>query len=571
MLSVSLTNTNQTENPESVLSNDPISYTEAMSRPDSELWKQATRNEWESLLLNNTFELSGYQPQHAKEGESQNNQSGIPFGIHAIGSKWVYKRKLNPDGTTRYKVRLVVKGYEQVEGIDFKETYAPVSKLTTVRMLLNLAAKYDWRVDHLDVVTAFLNPKIDRDNVYMSLPPGIDWLDPDLYQSSIHCVRLLKALYGLKQAPRLWYEDINQFLLSIGFEQSTTDPNLYIQHSVLLLLYVDDILLVSTGNNDSSSDIKEKIQNRYQTMDLGPVKRFLGLEIERDVKQRSITLSQSEYIKSILNRYQMQSSHSVSSPMDPNIDLNNLNCHDKFVADRNLYLSIVGSLMYAALGTRPDISFAVTVLSRYNIQPLQMHLTAAKRVLRYLKSTAHYKIHFIGQQASSEIENSLGICGYTDSDWAGNTLDRKSVGGCIFTGNGITGGPILWQAKSQTVVALSTLEAEYIACSDATREGLWLRRLHQDIISSINSQVTPNNEPIPIMCDNQGALKLIETGVVKQKTKHIDVKFHHSHHEQKAGNIIFRYIPSNENTADLLTKALPAPRHQQLTRMINIF
>jgi hypothetical protein len=562
--SVSLSNTDQTKNPESLLNNDPISYTEAMGRPDSELWKQATRNEWKSLLLNNTFEL--YQPEQVKEGNLQYNLSGIPFGVHAIGSKWVYKKKMNPDGTTRYKVRLVIKGYEQVEGIDFNETYAPVSKLTTARLLLSLAAKYDWRVDHLDIVTAFLNPKIDRDNVYMSLPPGIEWLDPDLYKSSTQCVRLLKALYGLKQAPRLWYEDINQFLLSIGFDQSTTDPNLYIQNGILLLLYVDDILLIYTGNDDSSG-VKERIKNRYQITDLGPVKRFLGLEIERDIKRKSITLSQSEYIKSILHRYQMQSSHSVSSPMDPNIDLNNLNCHDKIVADRNLYLSIVGSLMYVALGTRPDISFSVTVLSRYNVQPLQMHLTAAKRVLRYLKNTEHYKLHFIGQSIPSESENALGICGYTDSDWAGNTLNRRSVGGCIFSGN--TGGPILWQAKSQTVVALSTLEAEYIACSDATREGLWLQRLHQDIISSTN--ITFYIEPMPIMCDNQGALKLIETGVVKQKTKHIAVKFHHSHHEQKAGTVIFRYISSKENTADLLTKALPAPRHQHLTRMINIF
>src|SRR5258705_7229734 len=162
----------------------------------------------------------------------------LPFASKPIGCKWVFKTKINPDGSTRYKARLVIKGYQQVEGVDFTETYAPVSKMATFRLLLSKCAKQHWSIDHLDVVTAFLNPKIDRNDIYMDLPEGVEWLDPRLV--GCRSLRLLKALYGLKQAPRLWFEDIRAFLLSLGFTGCEEDLNLYIKNGVMLLLYVDD-------------------------------------------------------------------------------------------------------------------------------------------------------------------------------------------------------------------------------------------------------------------------------------------------------------------------------------------
>jgi hypothetical protein len=252
--------------------------------------------------------------------------------------------------------------------------------------------------------------------------------------------------------------------------------------------------------------------------------------------------------------------------MDANVDLDNPLCEDKQVADTTLYQSMIGSLMYAALGTRPDIAFCVAVLSKYNANPLQMHLTAAKRALRYLKKTSKYELHY----SSTVQQPDTSIVGFTDSDWAGSTGSRKSIGGYVFQMNK---GSISWQAKSQTVVALSTLEAEYIACSDATREAIWLRRLRAEIDQLGDPTVSmpiPITTPTPINCDNQGALKLIATGVLKAKTKHIDIKFHHARDEQEKGHVKFDYVASEDNIADLLTKALPAPRHQTLTSKIGL-
>lgn len=562
------------------LSADPTSYAEAMAGPNQAQWKAATIEEWNSLLENNTFQL--YEQQQLSEPCIEANKDHltpvkVPFGVKPIGSKWIYKTKCNPDGSTRYKARLVIQGFQQVPGVDFNETYAPVSKLTTLRLLLSLAAQYNWTIDHMDVVTAFLNPKIDREHIYMTLPLGMDWIDPKATTETTTrmIVKLLKALYGLKQAPRLWYEEINAFLLEIGFTQSNTDPNLYLMAEVLLLLYVDDILIFYISINRTAGDrVKKQLRSRYKMTDLGLARRFLGLEIDQN--NEVITLGQQHYIDTILRRFDIVAARNAPSPMDSNVHLDNINCEDTEVVKRKLYLSIVGSLMYAALGTRPDISYSVTTLSRYNVQPLQMHLTAAKRTLRYLKGTSNLKLHFPKPKPHSDSTTSLSLPvlnGFTDSDWAGSTSTRKSIGGCVFFAveNGL-GSPILWQAKAQSVVALSTLEAEYIACSDATREALWLRRLHYEVIQTYGSSLNLLEGPVtvPIGCDNQGALKLLETGVVKQKTKHIDVKYHHSHDEQVRKNVKFYYVTSKDNVADILTKALPSPRHQELTRMMGL-
>jgi hypothetical protein len=267
----------------------------------------------------------------------------------------------------------------------------------------------------------------------------------------------------------------------------------------------------------------------------------------------------------------------AKSPLDPQTDLANTQCEDK-PANRKKYLSMVGSLMYAALGSRPDIAFSVTALSRYNVQPLEMHVTAAKRVLRYLKTTSEFRIHYqrLPHPANSHPhEPYITIIGYTDSDWAGNVTTRKSVGGCVFglgytntTQDLVMSGLIHWQAKSQSVVALSTLEAEYIACSHATRESLWLRRMLKEAADGMAVKISDG--PVPIGCDNQGAIKLITSGVVQQKSKHIDVKYHHTHDEQLKGNVRFQYVTSASNPADLLTKPLAAPRHEQLLELTGL-
>ena len=201
-------------------------------------------------------------------------------------------------------------------------------------MLLSHCVKASWSLDHLDVVTAFLNPKVDRDDIYMQLLEGIDWLDPRL--SASQGVRLLKALYGLKQAPRLWFEDIQAFLLKLGFRQCNEDPNLYIKKGVIILLYVDD-LLISYCDKQAADEVKQLLKRKYKMSDLGSARRFLGMIIKQT--DRGIFLSQETYIDSMIRRFRMEDATPVHSPMDPHAMLDNEACEDK-PADRKLYLSI---------------------------------------------------------------------------------------------------------------------------------------------------------------------------------------------------------------------------------------
>ena len=227
-------------------------------------------------------------------------------------TKWVYKTKHNPDGSIRYKAWLVIKGYEQT---DFGETYAPVGKLTRFRYLISLIARYEWNMDHLHVVTAFLNPEIDDDDIYMTLPDG--W--PEGLNAPKIIVRLRKALYGLKQAPRLWHDNINAFLLSLGFTQSSADPNLYLRSdSILILLYLDDISMsYPEAATKAAIEVKVKLSEKYKITNLGPARQFLGIEIHCD--GTGISLGQKAYITTILRRFGMEHTHGVSTPMDPNI------------------------------------------------------------------------------------------------------------------------------------------------------------------------------------------------------------------------------------------------------------
>jgi hypothetical protein len=334
----------------------------------------------------------------------------------------------------------------------------------------------------------------------------------------------------------------------------STNPNLYIKDGVLLLLYGDDILIVSSSDDSPSSSANQVItalKTKYKMSDLGKVRCFLGLEINRD--ENGISLSQETYIDTMIKWFGMEDSCNVSNPLDPNVRLENEECEDN-PADRTLYLSLIGSLMYATLGSRLDISFTISSLSRYNLAPLATHLTAVKRVLRYLKSTSAFRLHF---PACTK-----GLEGFTDSDWAGCHSTRKSVGGSVFQ---INNGTISWKSKSQTVIALSNLEAEFIAYSDGTREAVWLSRLEANMLN------LPAGHKVPMACDNQGAIKFIKSWIPKANTKHIDVKHLHTHDEDKKGNVDFHYIESQNNLADIMTKPLPVPLHQELTRKLAIY
>jgi len=341
-------------------------------------------------------------------------------------------------------------------------------------------------MDHLDVVTAFLNPEIDDDDIYMNLPEG--W--PEGLNPPKIIVRLRKALYSLKQAPRLWHDDINAFLLSLGFTQSSADPNLYLRSDgILILLYVDDISMsYPDAATKAAIEVKAKHSEKYKITNLGPARHFLGIESHRD--NTGFSLGQKAYIATIFRRFGMEHTHGVSTPMDPNVKLDLAeDWGEKELEQEDItdYQAVMGSLIYAALATRPDILYAVAALSRYNSRPFTSHMTAATRVLQYLKSTANFRLHFtgngigigIGIGININIGNSL--VGYSDSDWANDSADRKSQGGHVFLASN---GAVSWQSRKQGLIAMSTLEAEFIACSEASREAKWLLQLQKDIPSA---------------------------------------------------------------------------------------
>ena len=511
---------------------DPEVYEEAA---ESEDWRAAMREEFSSLLQNETWETCERRDAHKT-------------GKHAIGCKWVYKTKTNADGSLRYKARLVIRGYEQVPGEDFDETFAPVARLETFRIILALAATNRLHIHQMDVVTAFLNPDIDGE-VYMELPPGIEnsWLWPERAnrQKTSHDTirRLLKALYGLKQAPHLWFKHIDAFLRSLGFCPSDNDGNLYIAHDVWILLYVDDLLIVSQSEQ-RIAEIKQQLHDQYRMTDLGVAKQFLGLEIH--YSDDRIYLRQRRYAQKVLRRFQMFDAYPHATPLDPGTRLTKATKGDQLV-DPKEYQALTGSLMYLMRATRPDLAFTVSALAKHNSKPTHEHLQAAKHALRYLKGTVDMALVY-------QRNGSAAITGYTDSDWAGDLDDRKSTSGFVFK---LSGAAVTWSSRKQSLVAQSSTEAEYIGCSEAAREAVWLRRLLGDL------QAKSQETPITLHADNQGSIKLTENTRFHGRTKHIEIRYHFVREAHQNGAIRLTYLPTAAMTADILTKSLPKETHQQ--------
>jgi hypothetical protein len=411
-------------------------------------------------------------------------------------------------------------------------------------------------MDHLDVVTAFLNPEIDDNDIYMTLPEG--W--PEGLNAPKIVVRLRKALYSLKQAPRLWHDDINAFLLSLGFTQSSADPNLYLpSYGILILRYVDNISMAyPEAATKAAIEVKAKLSEKYIITNLGPARQFLGIEIHRD--DTGISLGQKAYIATILRRFGMENTHGVSTPMDPNVKLDLAEDRgEKELEDITVYQAVVGSLMYAALATRPDISYADAALCCYNSRPFTSHITAAKRVFQYLKSTADFRLHF----TSNGIDIGNSLVGYSDSDWANDSADCKSQGGHVFLASN---GAVSSQSRKQSLIAMSTLEAEFITCSEASREAKWLLQLEKDIHGS-----QKDSPPLPINRYNQDALTLITTGIIKAQTKHIDVCYHNSRDLHKRQIVNYSYVHTDENVADILMKALMKDKRTKFTKAIGLW
>jgi hypothetical protein len=515
-----------------ITATEPHSLKEALAAPDAAKWKQAMDEEFRALIGNSTWDLV---PR--------------PKSRHPIGTKWVYKLKLKADGSIeRYKARLVAKGYRQRKGLDFDEVFAPVIRMTSIRVFLALAAALGFIVYQLDINSAYLKGIIDVE-IYMEQPPGyVDSAYPD------HVCRLQKGIYGLKQAGRIWNAVINEFLLELGFSRSTADPCVYIlfrsDGPLLVGLYVDDMPFAGTPT--AIAWFKQAVANRFDYKDIGVANFLVGIQLTQS--DRGITLSQSTYIHKLVNDLGLSQCRRISVPISGG-DIGELDTStDTEPVDPTIYRNIIGRLMYAMVATRPDIAYAVSTLGKYASKPNSTHLRVAKKLVCYLHHTANSTITY--PKGTKQVT----LTGFSDADWANDRLDRRSITGYIFQ---VNGAPISWCSKKQQTVALSSTEAEYMAACQATKEAIWLRRLLSDFGH-------PQSSPTILNEDNQSTIALAKNPIHHNRTKHIDVQHHFVREKVASGEIQIVYCQSADQLADLMTKALTKDKFLHLLGLLRL-
>ena len=502
---------------------EPKTIEEALASEHSKGWKAAADSEYKSLMENETWELVE-----------------LPKDRETIGCKWVFKVKHTSEGKVeRFKGRLVAKGYAQKYGIDYDETFSPVVRFSSIRSLLAFAVQNNMLIHQMDVVTAFLNGELDEE-IYMQQPTGY------VIPGKEHLVcKLKKSLYGLKQSPRCWNKAFRDYMEVIGFSQSAADPCVFIRIKdtmTIVAVYVDDLILIAVTPEEMQK-VKQTLADRFKMKDMGRLHYCLGVSIIQD--EGCIWLHQKQYVLNMLKRFGLTEAKTVSTPADLSVKLVKDDGISKEV-DPVKYQSMVGSLLYAAMATRPDIAQAVGAVSKFNSKPSEAHLTAVKRILQYLKGTVDLAMKYHKSEDGS-------LIGYSDADWGGDSDDRHSTTGNLFL---MAGGAISWLSKKQAVVALSTAEAEYIALSLATQEAVWLRRLL--------TELRVPSQPVMLMEDNQGAIAIAKNPIAHARTKHIDIRYHYVREALQDGAIDLHYCPTTEMVADMLTKPLSKGQFEKL-------
>lgn len=459
--------------------NEPKTLAEALARPkpEADMWYQAALDEIEALTENGVFELVK-----------------LPENRKAIGSRWVFKVKRNSDGSIEcYKAQLVAKGYAQRPGFDFTETFSPTPKWATICAILALAALENLELRSVDVSSAFLNGELE-DEVYLKEPEGFETAD------DTHAWHLKKALYGLKQAGREWHKKLHKTLCGIGFACIRCEHSVWVycresdKSRMIVPVFVDDITIAGT-DVAAIKELVGQLRKHFKLRDLGETSYLLGVKIERNRDDRSLTLSQHQYILDILQRANMTDCKPLATPLDPSIALSSeMAPKDEKERDemRNVpYINILGAVAYLAIATRPDIAYAVSVLSRFSKSPGLLHWNALKNLLQYLKGTKDYKLRYAPNPTSPEL-----FIAYSDADHGGNPDSKRSTSGYVVK---MGTGAISWASRLQSFVTLSTTEAEYVAAVAAAQEILWLRNLFTELGYEFNS-------PSVLYLDNQSAL-----------------------------------------------------------------
>jgi len=500
---------------------DPVTYNQASK---SQHWRDAMDTEIQAIQRNDTWELVDPPP-----------------NCKIVGVKWIFKTKLKETGEIdKFKARLVAKGYTQEEGIDYREIFAPVARLETIRTVVALAAIRRWTIYQLDIKSAFLHGAINED-VYIEQPPGY------VSQGREHKVyKLKKALYGLKQAPRAWYSKLESFLAINKFLKCPHEHTLFIKKEeggkiLIVCVYVDD--LIYTGNHELLfQEFKAMMMNEFAMTDLGKMRYFLGIEVLQSCD--GIFIGQKKYIKDVLTKFNMLDCNLVENPIVPGTKL--LKTDKGAEVDSTIFKQLVGSLMYLN-ATRPDIAYSVNLISRFMEHPKDNHVLAAKRILRYLQGTQKLGIFY---KAGGHED----LISYTDSDYARDLEDRKSTSGYIFM---IGGGVISWASKKQLVVSLSTTEAEFIAAAICACQCVWLKRVLEHL-EHFQEGATA------LFCDNVSTIKLSKNPVLHGRSKHIDVRFQFLRDLCNDGVIKLDYCSTEEQLADIMTKPLKVDNFQHL-------
>lgn len=538
----------------------PTTQRAAMRTLEWPRWEAAMRAELQSIKQHGTYSLV---------------EKPDPT-VNIVGCKWVFAVKAKDGWVVRFKARLVARGFSQQYGVDFEETYSPVLRYKTLRILLSLICSRDMNLELMDVMTAYLNAPL-KEKVYMSQPPGFE-------EGGRNIVCLLhRALYGLKQSGREWHTHLDAFVLTLGFVRLSFDGCVYIKLSrtgriILLSVYVDDIPSAYFEVDRAEwEEIKQKFFAQYQIKFLGEADWFLNMRITRDRKQRLLWLDQQAYVEQLLDEFGFDESKAVAVPgtLEP------LSRADAPTTDAEIaamkavpYRKAIGSLTYLANSSRPDIAHSVNYAAQFSQNPGESHWRAVKTILRYLCGTKNYALQFgaapsarheaVGKAGGSmEQAATSALRAFADANWGGCADTRRSTTGFIVA----LGSDLLdWQSRKQTTVALSTCEAEYMAISAASQAVAWARGFLHEIEAIEAGVATESGEKlhpstsVPILfSDNKAAIALAKNDILHSRSKHIDIKHHFIREQLDSGLITLQWISSEQQLADALTKAL-SPR-----------
>ncbi|CAI7863673.1 unnamed protein product [Closterium sp. NIES-54] len=513
----------------------PRSYAEAIEGPYSSQWQAAMDAEMASWKSSGTYV-----------------DEVPPPGANIVSGMWIFRVKRPSGSPPVFKARYVARGFSQRQGVDFFHTFSPTPTMTTLRVLLHVAAQRDYELHSLDFSTAFLQGSL-HEEIWLRRPPGFTGSFPAGTQWSLR-----RPVYGLRQAPREWHDTLRTTLATLGFAPSTADPSLFLRTDATLppfyvIVYVDD-LVFATADTEALAHVKSELQKRHTCTDLGELTSYLGLLITRDRAQHTITLTQSHMVQQVLQRFGFTYSSPQSSPLPTGHSLSTPPL-DESVEPSGPYPELVGCLMYLMTCTRPDLAYPLSLLARY-VAPgrhRKVHWDVAKRVLRYLCSTSGMGL-VLGGQAR------VVLTGHADASWFDDLATQRTSQGYTFS---LGSGSVSWRSTRSSSVLSSSCEAEIYAGAMAAQELRWLTYLLTDLGEA------PRSPPI-LYVDNKAMLALCQEHRLEHRTKHIALHYFLARELQQRGQLRLAYVASQANTADVFTKALQPCDHQRFCTVLGL-